>query len=266
MPTEVRDRVLGACLSFMVPVARFLLRVGLSYREFDHVARCAFVRVASEEYGIRGRPTNLSRVSAMTGIPRRNIKAIRESVTDYAFDRRTELSPLADALHLWHSDPRYLDERGAPKKLPLTGAESSFESLVRCCANGLPVGAIRVELLRSGAVTEDEAGLLSLTRRHVVPESGEKKLVTSLSFSFQALASTIAHNANPERRGPGRIERFVESNPVSGESAVRLREILRARIVRFTEEVDDLFASENSSEPRGTKRVGVGVFFHEDEN
>ncbi|MBT8088565.1 MAG: hypothetical protein KJO46_11040, partial [Gammaproteobacteria bacterium] len=59
-----------ALLSILTPLARLCLRYGRGYREFQDLAKAAFVKVASEDYGVHGRPTNASRIAAMTGLTR----------------------------------------------------------------------------------------------------------------------------------------------------------------------------------------------------
>jgi len=75
--TNIRARLLHACYSFMVPVARFLLRSGISFTEFSEVTRMAFVEVASRDYGLRGTTTNVSRVAALPGISRKEDTGLR---------------------------------------------------------------------------------------------------------------------------------------------------------------------------------------------
>ena len=197
----MRSRLLRACYSFLVPVARFLLRSGIGFREFAEISRIAFVEVAGTDYGIRGRPTNISRVSAMTGIGRKEVKRVRELRDEYADDPRVELSPLSDLLHHWFTDPNYLDSKGKPKTLAYRSGSNSFTDLVKRCAGDLPAGAIKVELIRCGAVTKDADGYLRAQRRHLVPEAFDEKLMTSMTFGLRGLASTIAFNTNPRRTG-----------------------------------------------------------------
>lgn len=94
-----RNRVLNSCYSVLVPVARFLLRCGVSFREFEELARTAFVDVARDEYGIRGRPANISRISVVTGISRKEASRIRGLIHTYGSSPREEISPLGDILH-----------------------------------------------------------------------------------------------------------------------------------------------------------------------
>lgn len=263
MPTG-RERLLRACYSFLVPLARFVLRSGISYREFSELTRMAFVDVASRDYGKRGRPTNTSRISAMTGIGRKEVRRLRELVARFVNDPRLELSPLSDVLHRWHTDPDYLDANGHPRRLSLQGGSKSFTDLVRECSGDVPVGAVKVELVRCGAVQEDPDGYLRAVRRYVVPEDVDDKLVASMVFSLRGLASTIAYNTDPARVTPPRFERIVQSDPFAPEKKADVRQLLETRLAKFTEEVDDLFAKATEPDPTG-ERVAIGVFYYEDE-
>jgi hypothetical protein len=236
----------------------------VSFNEFAEIARRAFVEIASNDYGIRGRPTNVSRVSAMTGIARKEVRRLRQVADHYPGNPRVELSPLSDVLHRWFTDPTYLGGDGRPKKLRYSGS-ISFSTLVKECASDLPAGAIRVELIRCGAVSVDKTGRLVAKRRHVVPEALDDRVVTSIVFSLRALASTVAFNCGDPPADLGRIERFVESNPLEHSDVNQIRVELRKRITHFTEGIDNFFSEVNQSADRTDKRVGVGVYYYEDE-
>jgi len=265
MSNETRKRLLRACFSFLLPVARFLLRAGISYREFSDVSRVAFVRVASEDFGLRGRPTNMSRVSAMTGISRKDVSRIRALINEYADDLRVELSPVSDVLHYWHTDPEYMSSEGVPKRLSFSNGEQSFTALVRKRVGDVPAGAIKAELFRCGAITVDSEGLLVANRRHVVREGAHDKLVSAISLSLRSLAETIAFNSSPSRTGHGRIERFVETSSLDNDIKEQIRPVVRDMITRYTEELDDLFF-QYEAQARGEQgsRVGVGIFYCEE--
>jgi hypothetical protein len=237
----------------------------VSFNEFAEIARVAFVEIASNDYGIRGRPTNVSRVSAMTGIARKEVRRLRQVADHYPGSPRVELSPLSDVLHRWFTDRAYLAKDGRPKKLRYSGGSVSFSTLVKGCASDLPVGAIRVELIRCGAVSVDKSERLVAERRHVVPEALDDRVVTSIVFGLRALASTVAFNCGDPPAELGRIERFVESNPLKGTEVAEIRGQLRKRITKFTEDVDDFFSKVEQSTDRADKRIGVGVYYYEDE-
>jgi len=249
-----------------LPVARLLLRNGISYKEFAEISRIAFVNVAGTDYGIRGRPTNVSRVSAMTGIGRKEVRRLRQLADEYSGDSRVQLNPLGDVLHRWYTDPAYRAGDGRPKRLAYKGGKVSFSTLVQACAGDLPVGAIRVELIRTGAIVVDAEGRMLPKRRHNVPDALDDAVISGIVYGLRALASTIAFNSNAPP-GHARIERFAESNPLGdGVDLNKVRSQLRGRITAFTEGIDDFFATIDRSSDGSAKRIGVGVYYYEDDD
>ena len=68
MKENIRQRVLQAGQQLLRPVVAMLLRSGITWKEFSDMSRSVFVRVATEDYGRKGRPTNMSRVAILTGL------------------------------------------------------------------------------------------------------------------------------------------------------------------------------------------------------
>ena len=77
MDHDIKSSVLAACRVLLRPIVRLLLKSGVTWKEFADVAKTSFVEVATDEFGIRGRPTNVSRVAILTGINRHDISRQR---------------------------------------------------------------------------------------------------------------------------------------------------------------------------------------------
>ena len=200
----------------------------------------------------------------MTGIPRKEVRRIRDLIDRYGPTPREEISPLGDILHHWYTDQDFLDSDGRPVPLVADGKGLSFELLARRCGGDLPFGALKTELLRTGAIARTQDGHLIPNRRQAVPEHFDDKLITSLSFNLYGLASTIAFNSDPSRTGAGRIERFVQSEHIPLEAKTALRSYLRDRIDRFTLDLDSVFCKTEETSVKGMNRVGVGVYYFEE--
>ena len=134
------------------PLARLFLHFGISYREYCELSKAAFVAVAAEDFGVHGRPTNASRIAAMTGLTRKDIGQIRRKIESGDSAQTDRQSPINEVLSAWFSAAEFLDKRGEPKRLPLKGERASFESLVRQFAGDIPEGAMRKELQRIDAI------------------------------------------------------------------------------------------------------------------
>ena len=253
-----------ALLKALKPIIRALLRSGIGFREFSDVAKTAFVEVATNEYGIRGRPTNISRVAVMTGLTRKEVKRLRDSPPNAKSLVSRRSSP-ADLLHFWYTDPEYLDENGNPKLLPYEGDHASFMSLVKYCAGDVPSGAMKTELKRIGAIVEQENGDLEVVKRYFIPGDVDERLELGLNLGLEPLASTIAFNCDPERKGPARFQRMSDSAWIDRDDLLTLQDRLSKKLEGFLTSIDQDFsrieANHENYEQSHLCRVGVGVFF-----
>lgn len=186
-------------------LASVLLRMGIGYREFAELSKLAFVQAATDNYGLRGRPTNISRVAAMTGINRKEVRRIRTRESEgHPLPPITELlNAPGIVLEFWHATPEFCDENGRPLVLPYDDASPSFVELVRRCGGDLPPGAVRAELRRLGAVSEEADGRLAPRRREVVAEQSAVILRDLFPRALSAFAPQAGAGSEPARPVPG---------------------------------------------------------------
>jgi hypothetical protein len=269
MQEKLKQQVLNTFLLVMRPVVRILLRYGIGYREFAEVVKTAFVDVASSDFGLRGRPTNISRVAVMTGLTRKEVKRLRDKLRSGDTVIAVKTTPLADVLHHWHAQPEFTDASGEPRALSFTGKDDSFTELVRKYGGDVPAGAMRTEMKRVGAIVEDDSGELRATRRGFRPGSQHENLLTLLVHGAYALLSNIAHNTNPERDDESWAHRIAFTTSLQGGDNRQLRRIAKNRIKEFSESVDDIFMTYEALQDGGTKpqdrdAIAVGVFYFEE--
>ena len=154
--------------------------------------------------------------------------------------------PPARVLHLWFTDPRFLDVERAPVDLPFEGDFPSFSDLVKAAGGDVPPGAVRAELLRAAAVTEMPNGSWRPTKRYFVPGDFDEKTVTILSGILFPMISGVAHNSDPNRSGPGFIQRFAFAR-LGDEDAASFRQWSRDQSRNFIESIDDWLKSKSLS-------------------
>ena len=198
MQDAIQRRILDALLLMLKPLARALLRAGIGYREFEEISKTAFVDVATRDYGLRGRPTNISRVAVMTGLTRKEVRRLRDksAAGEGANVKRT--TPMATILHRWYTETDFLDDAGAPALLKFDGPGVTFSSLVRKYGGDIPPGAMRTELKRINAVEELSDGSLRALKRNVTGLDVHDKLITGLEHILYPAALNIAHNTSHE--------------------------------------------------------------------
>ncbi len=271
MQDDIQRQILGAFLLALRPIARIFLRFGMGYREFSDIAKTAFVDVATSEYGLRGRPTNISRVAVMTGLTRKEVRRVREKIEKGDLSVVVKSTPLSEMLHRWHADNEYLDSAGRPVVLPFSGEGVSFSSLAKKYGGDIPPGAMKTELKRVGAVIEDEQGNLHAVSRVVHPKGEHEKLVTAVVHSIYPLVSTIAHNVNPNRDDDTWAQFNTYSQSIRKIDVPRLRRISLDRLTALSESIDDLLIAyetlhENDGSDDDKNIVAIGVYYFEEKD
>jgi len=269
MQDKIKKQILDAFFVVLRPIAKILLRYGIGFHEFAEIAKSAFVDVASSEHGIRGRPTNISRVAVMTGLTRKEVRRIRDQIETQQHTVVSRTTPLWDVLHYWHADDDFIDADGGPITLPFHGAENSFENLVRKYGGDIPAGAMRTELKRVGAVIESDEGELKVVMRSFRPAGDLDVLVNSLIHGVYPLLSTVCHNTDADRDGATRAQRIAFSQNIKQAYLPIIRRTCLDRIHDFTKAIDDSFIGYEKLggeiEPTDeTKTVAVGVFYFEE--
>jgi hypothetical protein len=268
MQEQLKQQVLDAFLLVMRPIVRILLRYGIGYREFLEVTKTAYVDVASSDFGLRGRPTNISRVAVMTGLTRKEVKRLRDKIASGDSRIKVKTTPLADVLHHWYAEEEFTDADGGPRPLPFRG-DVSFTDLVKKFGGDIPAGAMRTEMKRVGAVKEDEEGILTVSSRAFEPANHHQKLLTLLVHGAYPLLCNITHNTDADADVSSWANRIAFTRSVRREDAAQLRRITRDRIIEFAESTDDLFMAYESlheSDSRGAAEepIAVGIFYFEE--
>ena len=271
MQEKLKEQVLDAFQLIMRPIARILLRYGISHREFAEVAKAAYVDVASSDFGLRGRPTNISRVAVMTGLTRKEVKRIRDRIAQGDRSISVKTTPISDVLHHWHAQSEFTDANGEPLDLPFSGGEGSFTSLVKAYGGDVPAGAMRTEMIRVGVVAQEDNGDLRVLSRVMRPDSDHQRLITILVHGAYALLSNIAHNTDPNVTGPRWASRIAYTTTLDRSESGQLQRIAKDRITEFAESIDDVFMAyeslhNGSREAEKGAAVAVGVFYFEEQD
>jgi hypothetical protein len=263
----LRPRLLEALGRVLEPVVLLLLKSGISWKEFSDLAKEKFVTVATETFGIRGRPTNVSRVAILTGLDRREVARLRTPRERHAAVQGFMSKP-TQLLHAWYHDPRYLDRSGKPRDLEIEGADGSFAELVRRYAPGIPLVAMIKELRAAGAIGDAEGKRLRALKRSYVPRELNEDVVRLWGSVLQDVGTTLEHNVDRDETDQPRFERRAISLRVNPKSLVEFRKVLEREGQAFLERMDDWINAHqvrSSIDEQGIGiRLGVGVYHIQD--
>ena len=257
----------------LAPLVRLTLYCGLGHSEFAATVRRVFINVASDEYGVRGRPANASKISAKTGISRKSIQRFRTESSPTEWSPDDEVSPVNSIIHYWRYDEQFGSRDGLPRELPYEG-EDGFVSLVKKYAGDIPASTIRQEFLREGIAKFTGDGLLKLVRDFSFPEKLDEDFLRNAAFAIGNHAETLFHNAllADSERNPGqhrnvarRFERIAWSRRFTETESRSFEEWVRQRSEGFISEADEYISGqevvgEDKTEPMAPIS-GVGVYY-----
>ena len=259
-------------------IVRLALRNGINFKEFSNLCKMAYIDMAAQDYGIKGRPTNLSRIALMTGIDRREIKRINDSIHNTK-DKLTQKSPdkISRILMGWFSDPAYQDEKGEPLEIPIEGNAPSFDALVKTYGGDVAVVTILREFRRSLTVIDLENGKLKANTRYYIPNyqtsAKAPELVNSDAIAHGSSMlidhiNTIFHNLYREDMEERERFEIRATNPAIDKTKVdEFYKLVDERGMQFLLEIDQWLATHqvnNLSIPH--ERLGTGLYFIQGNN
>lgn len=257
-----RNEFVAACLRLLRPLARIMLRHGLSSYDFSRIANIAFVRAASDILREQGKAVSFSRVSAITGLHRHVVSDIvnspDEASQDPALDKDYRRNRLARVLTGWFESPLYTDAEGRPRVLPFEGLAPSFASLVREFSGDIYPRIILDELIETGAARILKDGSVRAVSRRYSTGGAEPAAIHHLGSTARDVFNTLEHNLAqpPEAR---LYDDTVVSVKLDRAALPLFRRLLRQRGAAFLEDVEGWVSEHERPESPDAVRAGVIV-------
>ncbi len=265
MASASRQQVLESTRQWLEPLIHVLLVCGITWREFADLSRTSYVDVATRKFGKRGRPTNVSRTAVMTGLPRREVRRQREKLQTAPGRPAGYVTKACLVLASWHLDPEFLDKRGKPALLKVSGEGRSFEALVARCGGGdVRPSTLLKELTSAGAVSQRRDGKLQAMMRDYIPQSMDEQLVRLWGSVIADVARTYAHNMTRSPKKAARFERAAVNDRIPADAVPAFLQILNQEGQAFLERMDQWLTAHqlgDSSPAAGESvRLGIGLY------
>lgn len=208
MSDSVRNAVFAASRRLLVPLARLLMKQGVSADEFKILVDQACVQAAQEMLTERGAVVTASRITAITGQRRYLVSsALAAGEKTLPMKRTLRASFGQRVLTGWYEDREFLTKTGDPAVVPAKGKGTTFDTLAARYGSGTRVGVIRKELIESGAVMVLPGKKLAAVRRTVSPGGADPATIAQMGEAVGALIAAFEQNLS---KGPG------EQLPVRG--------------------------------------------------
>jgi hypothetical protein len=256
MQEILRDALRKILMAFF----RTWLRNGMSYGEFDQVARKCLVDVAYRDFTPRGKKQTVSNVAILTGLNRKEVKKMAELDLEQSVVDSSQYNRVVRVLGGWINDPRYHRKDGEPRDLDYDGSHS-FSDLVKRYSGDMPVVAMQKVLLGSANIKFADDGKVRLMSHAYLPSDDPLEKLVILGNDTSELIATIDYNLTSAEEAL-RFQRKASNPRVARSSIPGIKRYLQRKGQAFLEEID-LYLSQHEADDDPTSKLSIGLFYHE---
>lgn len=274
MPQEIEKRLLWLCKGVLKALSFLLVKNGVSYHRFEEVAKESFVEAIRDNFGVRNRKTNISRVCAISGLSRKEVNRIIEAAgqnDDYGEYRGRRAKPVL-VLDKWWGDDKYLDEHGQPKALAFDGKGYTFTRLVKEVGVGdLTPTTMLAELIRVGCVLVED-GLLKAVSYTYIPATDDPQLITIAGDALRQMTWTVVQNLVTKEKDARFLQRRIITDDLPKADRLVFKRVAEHEAQMLLERLNT-FATEREYQTRASRgrplkkkekdvpTVGMGVYY-----
>jgi hypothetical protein len=266
--SRVSEALAQAVSRVLHALVRVLLRHGMPLPAFVELAKRAYVDVAMREFAIPGRKPSVSRAALLTGLTRKEVQRLVDSMEENSGDAGTAPNRAARVVAGWVRDAEFHEPGGQPRTLEVDAGAGSFAELVRRYSGDVPTRAVLDELLRVGTVERDADGRIRLLSRVYIPRASDVAKLAIMGADVSYLLGTIDHNLQPGE-SPARFQRKVMYDNVPVEAMDEFRALAARHGQELIEMLDAWLARHDRDinptvRGSGRMRAGLGIFCFEE--
>ncbi len=263
-PTPAEDEALQEALERLLePLAKLAVARGVPYAVIDESLRKAFVAMAHASHPGLPEHRRASRISAATGLHRREVTRLLDAAAQPARDVPPR-TPAAMVFARWLTNKRYRSRSGTPRTLARVGPAPSFESLAQEVTRDVHPRALLEELLRLKLARLDaERDTVALADVGFVPRGDAARMVSYLGLNVgDHLQAAVA---NVLGQDPTHFEQSIAADGLSAASLAQVRPLLREHWRQLTDAAVPLLeklieADAAKGAGDNTHRVRLGLY------
>ncbi len=261
-PTGPGDQFASVLDSLLRPLVRAMIARGVTVPALYTRLKRLYVEVAEESFGLEEKRQTDSRISLLTGVHRRDVRAFRGADTAAQEAVRQRVTTLASVIGRWLADPEFAED-GKPRPLARGADEAlGFDALVRSVSTDIRPKTVLDELERQGLARQKDDYV------YLQPDAflGSKDLEQKVHFFSANVGDHIsAAVENLLADEPPFLERAVFYNRLSGASVDALQEEARAAalevLMQLNASAHERQATDLASD-KSEERFRFGMFFY----
>ena len=261
--SEVRSYLIYALRRALRPIARLLIRSGIRFDEFAHLARGVYVESAIRDgTGVPGIPSR-ARIAANTGVARRYVDNYIDNEGALPLADPTLMRMAVEVLQKWHSTPEYAGPYGIPLELEFDSPpDRCIRSLVALVTPQGDPRLVLEELIHTGAVVPAGARhFRAASRSFMMPDAASPQVIEHVGRTLSRLGATLEYNMDPRNPEKRLEQRVTADQGLPLELVPEFEKYARSRAVDFLVELDNWLAPHASDEADVdvSDRVDTGV-------
>jgi hypothetical protein len=244
----------------MAPLAQLCLARGLTFGVVEEMLKRAFVESVRAHNTENAGSRDISRISAATGLTRREVTRITLDVTARAAARP---SPANQIFTRWMGSRRLHDKAGNPRTLKRQGKSPSFEALAQSVTRDVHPRTLLEELCRLGMAHWDEqTDTVSLVRDSFVPHKDRSRMFGFLGSNVGDHLSAAVENVLAD--SPPHLEQAIFARELSQESLAEVRTLVTAQwkemLAGLVPKLQSLVDADEQAGRAADHRVRVGLY------
>jgi hypothetical protein len=267
MSEDPRSHLIHAFRKVLRPLVKILIRAGVRHDEFVEVIKGVYVESAIRDGIGRPGPLTRSRVSLATGVPRRDVDRYVDNEDLLTPPPPTHATTLAQVLHLWNTDPRYLGPYGVPLEIDFDlTPDRSLVELVNRVNTDADAALVLDDLIRGGVVVRSgEKFLKVISRNYMVADLLSPQALENFGAAMTNLARTLEHNMGTEGVRKLLQRSVIAAHGLPASYGEEFESYVKGRAQQMLEDVDDWIGKRTGAEELDSNSAistGITVFHY----
>ncbi|HED16961.1 MAG TPA: hypothetical protein ENI64_09155 [Gammaproteobacteria bacterium] len=261
MDNPTQKALFKAIQVLLRPLVRVLLRNGIAYGSFAELAKKTYVDVAFDDFSVPGKKQTISKVSAMTGLTRKETKRLHELGDDDDLGTVGRYNRAVRVISGWLNDPLFTDLNDQPAMLAIEGGERSFAALVKKYSGDIPTQAM-LDLLEVSATVLVTGNEVRLKKHAYIPGGDPVEKLHILGTDVGEMISTIDHNLCADKTDL-RFQRKVFNDSVDPDAVNDFKQMSAEKAQALLEELDAWLSEHPAKNKSSARSVSLGIYYHE---
>jgi hypothetical protein len=252
---------LAAFKDVFAPLAKLAVARGVRYGELDELLKVALIEAAKHAHADVPVQRAVSRISAATGINRREVTRL---IQEQEPARHRPRSAVTEVFARWVSEPQYGVDTQGRRLLPRLGEAPSFEALAASVNKDVRPRTLLDELCRLGLARINDDDTVELLKDNFVPSSDETQMLAFLGHNVgDHLTAAVENVVSP---GVRHLEQALFSNELSAHSIEEVRPevgvLWKALVQKLAPVVQQLMDEDRATVRPLDQRLRIGMYMY----